>query len=139
MSEFNQAKYIQEYQKEKYDRCIFNVPKGHKAEITAFYKEAGYSSMNNYVTTLIQNDMDITHKELEKLDTDEKYIVNCYRYASEEDKAEIRNLASKIESKLSQLEKQKLFNLRKHITKKQADEEWQETFGKEKLPPFYMD
>ena len=139
MGEFNKQKYDNEYAKNNYDRCIFNVPKGHKAEITAFYKEAGYSSMNNYVTTLIQNDMDIAHKELEKLDTDEKYIVNCYRYASEEDKAEIRNLASKIESKLTQLEKQKLFNLRKHITEKQVDEEWQETFGKEKLPPFYMD
>lgn len=139
MSDFNQAKYIQEYQKEKYDRCIFNVPKGHKAEITAYYKECGYNSLNAYVNTLIQNDMDIASKEMEKLDTDEKYLVNCYRYASEEDKAEIRNLASKIESKLSQLEKQKLFNLRKHVTENKANKEWKETFGKEKLPPYYME
>lgn len=30
MGEFNQAKYIQQYQKENYDRCIFNVPKGQR-------------------------------------------------------------------------------------------------------------
>lgn len=136
---YNKVEYNANYTKTKYDTFNVRVPKGNKAEITAFYKECGYNSLNAYVNTLIQNDMDIAHKELEKLDTDEKYLVNCYRYASEEDKAEIRNLASKIESKLSQLEKQKLFNLRKHITEKQVDEEWQETFGKEKLPPFYMD
>lgn len=136
---YNKVEYNANYTKTKYDTFNVRVPKGNKEEIEAYYKEAGYSSMNNYVTTLIQNDMDIAHKELEKLDTDEKYLVNCYRYASEEDKAAIRNLASKIESKLSQLEKQKLFNLRKHVTEKQVDEEWQETFGKEKLPPFHMD
>lgn len=139
MSDFNQAKYIQEYQKEKYDRCIFNVPKGHKAEITAFYKECGYNSLNAYVNTLIQNDMDIVHKEMNKLDADEKYLVNCYRYAGEEDKKELMELACKIEGKLSQLEKQKLFNLRKHVIEKQVDEEWRETFGQEKLPPFYTE
>ena len=95
--------------------------------------------MNNFVTTLIQNEMDITHKELSKLDPSEKYIVECYRYASNEDKAELRELASKIESKLSQLEKQKLFNLRKHSIEKQVNEEWEETFGQEKLPPFYTE
>lgn len=136
---FNKVEYNNEYNKRKYADIKIRVPKEHKEEIETYYKKAGYNSLNSYVTTLIQNDMDITHKEMEKMDTDEKYLVNCYRYASEQDKAELRNLASKIESKLSQLEKQKLFNLRKHVIEKQADEEWQETFSKEKLPPFYMD
>ena len=57
MSEFNQAKYIQQFQKEKYDRCIFNVPKGHKEAITAFYKARGYSSLNSYINALIEADM----------------------------------------------------------------------------------
>lgn len=39
MSEFDQAKYIQEYQKEKYDRCIFNVPKGQKKAIQEHFKK----------------------------------------------------------------------------------------------------
>lgn len=57
MSEFNQQKYIQEYCKEKYDRCIFNVPKGQKAVITEHYKAQGYKSLNEYVNSLIREDM----------------------------------------------------------------------------------
>lgn len=58
MSEFNQAKYIQQFQKEKYDRCIFNVPKGRKAVIEAHWKAKGYKSLNSYVNTLIDRDME---------------------------------------------------------------------------------
>jgi len=58
MSEFNQAKYIQEYQKEKYDRCIFNVPKGFKTVIEEHYKAKGYKSLNTYINALIKADME---------------------------------------------------------------------------------
>lgn len=58
MGEFNQAKYIQEFQKEKYDRCIFNVPKGQKAIIEAHWKAKGYKSLNAYVNDLITKDME---------------------------------------------------------------------------------
>lgn len=54
---FNQAKYIQEYQKEKYDRCIFNVPKGNKIKIQEHYQKKGYTSLNQYVNELIRRDM----------------------------------------------------------------------------------
>lgn len=57
MSDFNQAKYIQEYQKEKYDRCIFNVPKGQKNVIKSHYIKKGYDSLNAYVNDLIRKDM----------------------------------------------------------------------------------
>lgn len=57
MGEFNQAKYIQKYQKENYDRCIFNVPKGEKKKIIEHYEKAGYESMNQYVNALIKRDM----------------------------------------------------------------------------------
>lgn len=57
MGDFNQSKYIQQFQKEKYDRCIFNVPKGQKAVIEAHWKRLGYKSLNSYVNELIQNDM----------------------------------------------------------------------------------
>lgn len=60
MSEFNQAKYIQEFQKEKYDRCIFNVPKGQKAVIEAHWKAKGYKSLNAYINDLIARDMEQT-------------------------------------------------------------------------------
>lgn len=58
MPKFNQAKYIQEFQKEKYDRCIFNVPKGQKAVIEEHWRAKGYKSLNSYVNDLIQKDMD---------------------------------------------------------------------------------
>lgn len=57
MGEFNQQKYINEYMKEKYDRCIFNVPKGRKAVIEEHYKAKGYKSLNAYVNALIDTDM----------------------------------------------------------------------------------
>ena len=58
MNEFNQAKYIQKFQKEKYDRCIFNVPKGQKAVIEEHWKNRGYKSLNAYVNELIKKDME---------------------------------------------------------------------------------
>lgn len=58
MGEFNQAKYIQKFQKEKYDRCIFNVPKGQKAIIEVHWKAKGYKSLNAYVNDLISRDME---------------------------------------------------------------------------------
>lgn len=54
---FNQAKYIQEYQKENYDRCIFNVPKGDKKKIQEHYQKLGYVSLNQYINELVRRDM----------------------------------------------------------------------------------
>lgn len=57
MGEFNQAKYIQEYLKEKYDRCIFNVPKGQKEVIKEHYTKKGYDSLNAYINDLVRRDL----------------------------------------------------------------------------------
>lgn len=57
MGDFNQAKYIQKFQKENYDRCIFNVPKGQKAIIEEHWRSLGYKSLNAYVNDMIQRDM----------------------------------------------------------------------------------
>lgn len=57
MGEFNQAKYIQEYQKEKYDRCIFNLPKGQKKELQKHYTKKGFNSLNQYINELIRQDI----------------------------------------------------------------------------------
>lgn len=58
MSEkFNQQKYVNEYMKEKYDRCIFNVPKGDKKKIQEHFQKLGYTSLNAYVNELIRRDM----------------------------------------------------------------------------------
>lgn len=57
MSDFNQQKYIQQYCKDNYDRCIFNVPKGKKKVIEEHYKAKGYKSLNAYINDLINTDM----------------------------------------------------------------------------------
>lgn len=58
MSDFNQAKYIQKYQKDNYDRCIFNVPKGQKTVIEQHFRKKGYKSLNAYVNDLIRRDIE---------------------------------------------------------------------------------
>ena len=58
MGEFNKQKYDNQYAKENYDRCIFNVPKGQKAVIEAHWKAKGYKSLNAYVNDLIKKDME---------------------------------------------------------------------------------
>lgn len=64
MGEFNQAKYIQEYQKEKYDRCIFNLPKGQKEVLKSHWQRKGYDSLNAYINDLIREDIEKTSKSI---------------------------------------------------------------------------
>lgn len=58
MEKFNKQKYDNEYAKNNYDRCIFNVPKGQKAVIEQHWKNLGYKSLNSYVNHLIAADME---------------------------------------------------------------------------------
>lgn len=58
MSDFNPTKYKNDFQKEKYDRIIVNVPKGDRLVIDDFRRKQGYSSLNAYVNELIKRDMD---------------------------------------------------------------------------------
>lgn len=60
MGEFNKQKYDNQYAKENYDRCIFNVPKGQKAVIETHWRAKGYKSLNAYVNDLIAQDMERT-------------------------------------------------------------------------------
>lgn len=54
---FNPTKYKNDFQKEKYDRLIINVPKGQKPIIQEHAKSLG-KSLNSYVVDLIKSDMD---------------------------------------------------------------------------------
>ena len=58
MGDFNQTKYINDFMKEKYDRCIFNLPKGGKAKLEEHWRSKGYKSLNAYVNDLIKQDME---------------------------------------------------------------------------------
>lgn len=72
---FDQQKYVNDYCKENYDRCIFNVPKGQKAVIEAHRKKRGYKSLNQYVNDLINADLRAHEEpELDKRDFPEPGI-----------------------------------------------------------------
>lgn len=53
MSEFNQIKYQNEYNKQKYDRTTIMTPKGKKDQIRAAAKAAGMS-MNEFIVSAIE-------------------------------------------------------------------------------------
>lgn len=50
---FDATKYKNDFQKEKYDRIIVNVPKGQKEVISIKAKEIGYKSLNSFVVDAI--------------------------------------------------------------------------------------
>ncbi len=50
---FDSTKYKNDFQKEKYDRIIVNVPKGQKQIIDDIAKKQGYKSLNSFVVDAI--------------------------------------------------------------------------------------
>lgn len=54
---FDATKYKNDFQKEKYDRIIVNVPKGQKAVIDQYAKSEGYKSLNAFVVDAINEKM----------------------------------------------------------------------------------
>lgn len=54
---FDATKYKNEFQKEKYDRIIVNVPKGQKELILDYVKKKGYSSLNSFIVESINKNM----------------------------------------------------------------------------------
>lgn len=50
---FDATKYKNDFQKEKYDRIIVNVPKGQKQVISTEAKKVGYRSLNSFVVDAI--------------------------------------------------------------------------------------
>ena len=55
---FDATQYKNQFQKEKYDRIIVNVPKGRKEEISAFAKAHNYNSLNSFVVDAINKTME---------------------------------------------------------------------------------
>ena len=56
MGEFNATQYENDYQKEKYDRIIVNVPKGQREIIQAYAKAKG-QSMNACIVELLRHNI----------------------------------------------------------------------------------
>ncbi len=57
MSEFNQIKYQNEYNKQKYDRTTIMTPKGKKEQIKAAAKAAGMS-MSEFIVSAIEEKLE---------------------------------------------------------------------------------
>lgn len=55
---FDATKYKNDFQKEKYDRIIVNVPKGRKQVINEEAKKKGYKSLNAFVVDAINEKID---------------------------------------------------------------------------------
>jgi metal-responsive CopG/Arc/MetJ family transcriptional regulator len=55
---FNVTKYKNDFQKEKYDRIIVNVPKGQKEKIDSVAKNKGYKSLNSFVVDAINEKLE---------------------------------------------------------------------------------
>ena len=53
-----QSEYDNQYAKENYDRIIVQVKKGKKELIKNYAKNKGYESVNAYINTLIERDME---------------------------------------------------------------------------------
>ncbi len=55
---FDATKYKNDFQKEKYDRIIVNVPKGKKNIIDEQAKKKGYKSLNAFVVAAINEKLE---------------------------------------------------------------------------------
>lgn len=57
-NKFDATKYKNEFQKEKYDRIIVNVPKGQKSIIDECARKKGYKSLNSFVVDAINEKLE---------------------------------------------------------------------------------
>ena len=57
------SEYDNQYAKENYDRIIVQVKKGKKELIKTYAKNKGYESVNAYINTLIERDMERTKEK----------------------------------------------------------------------------
>ena len=53
INKFDATKYINDFQKENYDRIIVNVPKGQKQVIHDIAEKQGYKSLNSFIVDAI--------------------------------------------------------------------------------------
>lgn len=57
-NKFDATKYKNDFQKEKYDRIIVNVPKGQKNIIDELARKKGYKSLNSFVVDAINEKLE---------------------------------------------------------------------------------
>lgn len=106
--EFNQTKYVNDYNKQAYERLNVLVKKGKKEYIQKHAKELGYNSLNAYVNALIDSDME--HKTQNNLSYEEQAVINMMRYTTEKDRKRICQLAEEINASYTNEEKRIMFD-----------------------------
>lgn len=60
---FDQYKYQNDFNREKYDRVNITFPKGKKKIIEEHWKAKGYKSLNTYINELIKKDMEASGEQ----------------------------------------------------------------------------
>lgn len=53
----DKIQYRNDWQRENLERIAFTVPKGQREKIREHAKARGYTSVNKYISTLIERDM----------------------------------------------------------------------------------
>lgn len=103
---YNKTKYNNEYNKTNYERLNILVKKGMKDYIEERAKEK-FNSINQYVNSLIITDLE---KHDIKSTTEEEFIINQYRYGTEEARKLIYNAAIKADELNYKAGKEKQYN-----------------------------
>lgn len=104
---YNKTKYNNEYNKANYERLNILVKKGMKEYIGLRAKET-FGSINQYVNALIQMDLEKTYTQSPS--PNEQFIINQYKYGTEEARKIILDAAVKADELNHKAGKEQLFN-----------------------------
>lgn len=105
---YEKIKYNNEYNKTNYERLNILVKKGMKEYIEQRAKE-NYNSINQYVNALINSDLE-ANEYTRNYSADEQFIINQYKYGTEESRKLIFEAAIKADTLNENANKQKVFN-----------------------------
>lgn len=105
---YEKVKYNNDYNKSNYERLNILVKKGMKGYIEQRAKE-NYNSINQYVNALINIDLE-SNDYIKNFSGEEQFILNQYKYGTEEARKLIFDAALKADSLNENANKQKVFN-----------------------------
>ena len=118
---FDSTKYKNDFQRQKYDRLIINVPKG-KGDIIKKYAKGEGKSLNAYVVNLIQTDMSLQHNKGVVKSADKKSVMHkmnlSHPYANVENNYFAYYMICLIESRTEVYLIDNVFEKYKHIDNK---------------------
>lgn len=108
---YNKTKYNNDYNKNNYERLNILVKKGMKEYIEKRAKN-NYGSINQYVNALINKDLDSNDYANAPLNSEEQFIINQYRFGTDEARKTIYLASIKADEINSNYGKDKIYNER---------------------------